>query len=106
MPTSVLSDPNGNIPQTFALSQSYPNPFNPSAKFVVSVPEKSEVELVVYDILGKKVRTLVYGEQPAGNHIIEWNGLSDNNLAVTSGIYFVRMISGEFSAVQKIMLIK
>jgi pectinesterase len=106
IPTSVPANPRGDFPQRFALSQSYPNPFNPSTKFVVSVPRKSEVELMVYDILGKKVRTLMYGDQSPGNHIIEWNGLSDNNTEVTTGVYFVRMISGEFNAVQKIMLIK
>jgi pectin methylesterase-like acyl-CoA thioesterase len=106
MPTSVLSDPSDNIQQAFSLSRSYPNPFNPSTKFVVAVPIKTEVQLIVYDLLGKKVRTLLNGEQPAGHQTIEWNGLSDNNTAVTTGIYFVRMISGDFSAVQKVMMVK
>jgi len=60
----------------------------------------------VYDILGREVRTLLDEERSAGYHTIEWNGLTNQNVTATSGIYFVRMIVDNFSAVQKIVLMR
>jgi hypothetical protein len=94
------------LPTEFSLGDNYPNPFNPSTKFIVAVPKTAQVELVVYDILGKVVRTIMNGEQSAGYHTIEWNGLSDNQTTVSSGFYFVRMVSEKFTAIKKIMMVK
>ncbi len=94
------------LPTQFSLSGNYPNPFNPSTKFVVAVPKTALVGIVVYDILGRQVRTLVNEQKLAGYHTIEWNGLSDDGGAAPSGVYFVRMISEKFNTTQKIMMLK
>jgi hypothetical protein len=94
------------IPTSFSLGANYPNPFNPTTKFVVAVPKAAQVDIVVYDILGRKVRTLLNEETIAGYHTVEWNGQSEDGAQVTSGVYFVRMVSEKFNAVRKIMMVK
>ncbi|HLF15661.1 MAG TPA: FlgD immunoglobulin-like domain containing protein [Bacteroidota bacterium] len=95
-----------NIPATFALSQNYPNPFNPVTHFTVALPKATEVEVAVYDILGRKIASLLNGNQPAGQYTLEWNGRDDNGMAVTTGMYFLRVSSDEFNAARKVMLMK
>jgi hypothetical protein len=94
------------IPIEFALGQNYPNPFNPTTKMTVAVPKAAMVEIVVYNILGQKVRTLVNEVKPAGYHTIEWNGKSDVGSIVPSGVYFMRMVSGSFTKVNKLLMLK
>lgn len=94
------------LPVEFSLSGNYPNPFNPSTKFVLAVPKTAMVEVVIYDILGRKVKSLINEERSAGYHTVEWNGLNDENTVAPSGVYFVRMVSDKFSAVRKIMMMK
>jgi hypothetical protein len=93
-------------PTEYSLSQNYPNPFNPTTKIRYSIPrdvkgEKQEVKLVVYDILGKEVVTLVNEEQTAGNYEVEFNG---KNLA--SGVYIYRIQASEYVNSKKIILLK
>jgi len=89
------------VPLTFALHPPYPNPFNPTTTISYELPSASAVSLVVYDIEGCAVVKLVEGEQTAGKHQVTFNG---NGCA--SGIYFVRMKAMEYSAIQKIALLK
>jgi len=95
-----------NLPKAFALGQNYPNPFNPTTTFVVAMPKTADVDVSIYNILGQKVATLLSGMQPACYHTVEWNGTNQAGLMVPSGTYFVRMVSGEFRGVQKILLMK
>jgi hypothetical protein len=94
------------IPKTFALSQNYPNPFNPTTRMTVDVPQSGAVDVSVYDILGRKITTLLTGEQNAGSHTIEWNARDSRGVTVPSGAYFVRMTAGSFTSVKKMMLMK
>jgi hypothetical protein len=94
------------LPIEFALGQNYPNPFNPTTKMTVAVPKAAMVEIVVYNILGQKVRTLTNEVKPAGYHTIEWNGKSDAGSIVPSGVYFMRMVSGSFTKVNKLLMLK
>lgn len=89
---------------SFILSQNYPNPFNPSTQIRYSLPEAGNVAIKVYDILGNEVATLVNENQAAGQHSVTFNSADHGELS--SGIYFVRMTSQNFSDVKKIMLIK
>ena len=66
----------------FSLSQNYPNPFNPSTTINFSLPQKSDVKLVVYDILGKEIKTILNDEKEAGSYHIKWNGLNNNGNSV------------------------
>jgi len=94
------------VPKEFALSQNYPNPFNPTTRFDVEVPKTANVEVVVYNILGQRVATLMSGMQQAGYLTIQWDGRDAHGLTVPSGMYFVRMTADQFSAVRKIMMLK
>lgn len=89
-----------NVPD-FALSQNYPNPFNPSTIISYSIPKSSFVQLKIYDMLGREVASLVNKEQAVGNYKVEFNA---SNL--TSGVYFYRLQSGEFTETKKLILLR
>ncbi len=91
----------GLLPEKFALSQNYPNPFNPSTRINYSVPEFSRVKITIYDIMGRKVKTLLDEEKSAGNYSLDWDA---SNLS--SGVYIYRMRAGNFSTGRKCMLLK
>jgi len=95
-----------NVPTTFAMSQNYPNPFNPVTHFRVDLPKSTEVEVAVYDLLGRKIASLLSGNQAAGQYTLEWNGRDANGVGVPTGMYFLRLSSDEFTATQKVMLMK
>jgi hypothetical protein len=93
------------LPTKFNLSQNYPNPFNPTTKIDFDLPFDSKVNIVLYDMTGREVKTLVNESRTAGFHILQFNA-SD----LSSGTYFYRIItksSGkDFVATKKMMLIK
>ncbi len=88
------------VPQTLRLAQNYPNPFNTSTTIEFSLPEPQHVELVVYDLLGRAVTTLVDGAQPAGLHQVKWD--TNQAGALSNGLYLVRLVtsSGETQVVR------
>jgi hypothetical protein len=88
-------------PAEFKINPNYPNPFNPSTKISYQVPFTSNVEISVFNMLGEKVVTLLNEVKETGIYEIEWNA---SNLA--SGIYFYKMTAGEFSSINKMVLIK
>ena len=89
-----------------SLKGCYPNPFNPTTTISFSIKEKAPVELVIYNILGQKVRTLVNQPLEPGEHSIVWNGTDNKGRSVASGIYFYRMKAGNYSETQKMVLKK
>ena len=97
---------NAEIPKEFALYQNYPNPFNPATEIKFDVPKESHVKIVIYDITGKVVKTLVDEVVKPGAYRILWDGTDDSGNKVTSGIYFYRMIAGSYVSVKKMVLIK
>ncbi|GEM_PF-6802961 len=90
-----------SIPTKFQLSENYPNPFNPSTTIKYALPKAAEVQLTVYNLLGRQVRTLVNGSQKAGYHRVQFDAAS-----LTSGIYFYRIEAGSFSKTRKMLLVK
>jgi hypothetical protein len=92
------------------LGQNHPNPFNPVTKIEYRVAEGSggrvAVSLVVYDVRGARVRTLVDGMRASGRYVAEWDGRDERGNPVGSGVYFYRMTSPGFSAVRKMVLLK
>ena len=90
-----------NTPIDFVLFQYYPNPFNPSTTISYQIPELSFVTLKIYDLLGKEITTLVNEQKSAGIYEVNFNGSE-----LTSGIYFYRLTSGEFSDTKKFLLLK
>lgn len=85
----------------FNLSQNYPNPFNPTTIINYSIPKTSFVSLKVYNVLGKEVAVLINEVKPAGNYNAEFNSGK-----IASGIYFYRIIAGQFSSTRKMILLK
>ncbi|MFA7359999.1 MAG: T9SS type A sorting domain-containing protein [Candidatus Kapaibacterium sp.] len=92
---------NIGAPRKFALTQNYPNPFNPVTKIRFEVPASEFISLKIFDITGRKIRTLVNEKLNAGVYEREFNGAE-----LTSGIYFYRIEAGKFSDTKKMMLIK
>lgn len=88
------------------LAQNNPNPFNPSTSISFSLKKNSNVSIIVYNIKGQKVKTLVSDNYNQGNHSVIWNGLDDNNQAVSSGMYFYRMVTDEFTSTKKAIMMK
>lgn len=96
-----LSNINGELPTTFALKQNYPNPFNPTSVIAFDLPVASRVSIDVYNILGQHVVNLVDGEMEAGSHLIDFDGS-----AYSSGVYFYRMNTNNFSETKKMVMLK
>jgi hypothetical protein len=94
------------VPSTYVLENNFPNPFNPLTNIRYGVPRRSYVTLAVYDILGRKVRTLVVGESQAGTFTVRWDGRSDDGRTVSSGVYFSRLVSEGFAVTKKMMLVR
>lgn len=95
-----------DVPAEYELAGNYPNPFNPVTSINYSLPKRSDMQLVIYDVQGKRVRTLVSGEQAAGIHSVEWNGTNDSGEFVSSGIYLYRMTAGDFVKTERMTLLK
>lgn len=94
-------------PFTYALHPNYPNPFNPETRIRFDLAAAGPVTLVIYDILGHQVRTLAKdAEFGPGMHVVNWNGLNNENQQVGSGIYIYRIKAGSFIAHRKMMLIR
>jgi hypothetical protein len=94
--------------QSAAMSQNYPNPFNPITRISYWVPDggSRHVDLVIYDVTGARVRTLVSGDVTSGKHEVEWNGRNDHGEMVGSGMYFYRMVQPNYKATKKMLLLK
>jgi len=88
-------------PDSYLLKQNYPNPFNPVTIISWQLPESKFVTLKIYDVLGNEVASLVNGEKPAGNFKVEFNAS-----ALSSGIYYYKLVAGDFVDVKKMILLK
>jgi hypothetical protein len=93
------------LPTEFSLAQNYPNPFNPATNIELSLPQKSDWQITVFNMLGQKVRQFE-GASEAGIVTVRWNGKDKNGSNVASGLYLYRAKAGAFSATRKMMLLK
>ncbi|MDD4051175.1 MAG: S8 family serine peptidase [candidate division Zixibacteria bacterium] len=95
------------LPKNFTLSQNFPNPFNPTTTIYYSLTEPSEVELVVFNVLGEKIRTLAYGPHETGEFSVVWDSKDLNGQTVASGIYLYRLtVNGTENITKKMVLMK
>jgi hypothetical protein len=99
------------IPAEYALKQNYPNPFNPKTKIEFSLPVAADVQLVVYNILGQEVVSLINEQKSAGNHSIFWNADDSKGIKLSSGIYLYKLKAtgndgSEFQEIKKMVLLK
>lgn len=93
-------------PMRYNLGANYPNPFNPTTTIQFALPEKEAVELNIYDISGKLVKTLIHSEKDAGYHSVVWNGKDDTDKTMPSGIYLYRIQTEKFSDTKRCILLK
>jgi len=94
------------VPEAFSLAQNYPNPFNPSTVITFSLPKTMNINLTVYNLLGREVTTLAHGSYPAGEHRVVWNGTDRANRRVASGVYLYRLAGENYSQERKMILLK
>ncbi len=99
----VVAVENINAPMEFTLLQNYPNPFNPTTVIEYHLAEKSNVTLTLYDVLGKKVASVIDDEQDAGVHQFQF---SSTRFQLSSGIYFYQLRAGRYSAQRKMVILK
>ena len=89
------------IPDLYVLYQNYPNPFNPVTKIKFSLPKSTHVKLIIYDVLGKEIAVMINQKQSAGTYEADWDGSN-----YPSGVYFYKLITGEFTETKKMVLLK
>jgi len=94
------------LPGATAMDEAYPNPFNPRTYIAYHLAQESDVVLEVYDLLGRKIKTLHTGRQSAGDHHIYWNAENEHGLRVASGTYLIRMQAGAIQKTQKVTVVK
>ena len=94
------------VPDEFTLQQNFPNPFNPSTIIRYGLPEDSNVSLVIYDLRGNVVHTLESGAKSAGWYEQVWNGETADGKTISTGIYFARIVAGDYSQVIKMLYLK
>jgi len=106
LPILTLDQNLANVPEQFKLFQNYPNPFNSETVIEYQLPRDVHVKLAIYNSLGQRIRTLVDENQKSGIYSIRWNGKSDDDKVIVSGIYLVRIETEGFSANKKLILLK
>lgn len=105
--TSVTPAPGSQVPQRFILHQNYPNPFNPETEIRLEIPGNGgQVTITVYDILGRKVKTLLDRVMPPGEHRVVWDGMDDRGVLQASGIFLYRVQLGGQVQTRKMLLLR
>jgi hypothetical protein len=104
-PISDLQE-KSDLPKSFELFQNYPNPFNPTTTINYSLKEDVDVKIIIYNILGQEVKTLINVRQTAGYKSVVWNGTNQNGDPISNGMYIYKIIAGDFVKVRKMILIR
>lgn len=95
-----------SLPGEFSLSQNYPNPFNPTTTIAFTIPEPTTVQILIYDLNGREVWHSVKSNYSTGKYTLTWNGVNQTGASVVSGIYLLHMITPQYSASRKMVLMK
>ena len=104
--TDMSTVSNVEIPNGYKLYQNYPNPFNPATTIAYKLPANASVNITIYNILGRRIRTLVNNEQTAGFRTVFWDGSNDAGLPVSPGLYLYTIIAGNFIQTKKMLFLK
>ena len=94
------------LPDKFTVYNNYPNPFNPVTTIRYDLPEVRNVDIIIYDLLGRTVRHMDLKKVQAGRHKFAWHGTNDNGKRVSTGIYFLQITAGQDTRIQKMLLLK
>jgi len=103
---AILSTDKDVIPLQYVLHQNYPNPFNPVTTLRYDLPEDAEVKILIFDIMGRKVKSLVNTNQNAGFKSVMWDATNDLGQAVSAGMYLYKITAGDFHQTKKMVLLK
>ena len=104
--SDVLSLDGSMLPLEFALGQNYPNPFNPTTKIQYALANDAFVNISIYDLMGRSIKSLINIEQAAGFYEINWNATNNNGELVPAGMYFYMIQAGTFKSTKKMVLLK
>ena len=96
----------GVIPNIYALHQNYPNPFNPTTQISYDLPESEFVSIDIFDLMGRRVKSLINNNQDAGYRSIYWDATNNLGQPVSAGMYIYTIIAGEFVQTKKMVLLK
>ena len=100
-------DNDAEVVADFALSANYPNPFNPSTTIGYSIAQPGNVDIVVYDMMGREINNLVSSyHDNAKSYSVVWNGLTNDGVEASAGVYIYKMTSGDFVQTNKMLLVK
>lgn len=97
---------NASVPENFELFPAYPNPFNPTTTLRYDLPEATKVIIMIYDLMGRDIKTLVNHQQKAGYKSVVWDATNDLGEPVSAGIYLYRISAGDFHQTKKMVLLK
>ena len=107
---SLQEDIRNSIPRDWMLYQNYPNPFNPTTTIEFDVPEVAgkipRAAVQIFNLLGQRVRTIERGIHDAGRYSVTWDGMNEHGERVASGVYFYRLLAGEFASTKKMVMLK
>ena len=104
-PNSSVKYHNRKKNESFLLNQNYPNPFNSATTIAYTLANASTVTIEIYDVLGKKIRTLFHDKQNSGQYSVNWNGKNALGNKTSSGVYFYKINTKNFSATRKMVLL-
>ena len=104
--TAVETSDQASVPQAFSLAQNAPNPFNSNTVIRFALPQSSQVELTIYNLLGQPVAVLVQGPSEAGTFSVRWDGRDQAGHELTSGVYLYQLRAGEYTEVRKLLLLR
>ncbi|HPF69509.1 MAG TPA: FlgD immunoglobulin-like domain containing protein, partial [Candidatus Krumholzibacteria bacterium] len=96
----------GAVPVAFRVDQAFPNPFNPKTTIRFALSETGRTEVAIFDVKGRRVRTLMDEVLPAAVHTVDWTGRDDAGRQVAAGVYFYMVTSGDHHAVGRMALVK
>lgn len=94
------------IPERFGLNQNYPNPFNPTTMIQYDLPEATQVTILIYDLMGRAVKTLVNEFKDVGYHTVAWDARDDEGNRMSGGVYLYNIKAGTYHKTQKMVLLK
>ena len=107
---SKQQDIRNSIPRDWMLYQNYPNPFNPTTTIEFDVPEMTgkipRAAIQIFNILGQHIMTIERGIHDAGRYSVMWDGKNDNGVRVSSGVYFYRLLAGDYVSTKKMVMLK
>jgi hypothetical protein len=98
--------PSSPLPESYVVYQNYPNPFNPITQIKYELPKVSLVNITIYDMMGRQIRTLINNQQDAGYKSIQWHGTNNNGSPVSAGLYLYTIQAGDFRQTKKMVLLK